>query len=300
MAVFAIVLTLASVVLAFAPPVKAYRPHFRNVGRSLRGEETVPAGTLLHARFIAEAARFLRENSPPVEEVEYSVLGPWGDGHILKYIGERPIVQDNFGDDVAPENFDRAEQYFSAKSESSALDIISPLSTRYVLVRSSGSGHSNGYAPDSLFRRLYQLKGSRGQPPGIKGQYSPAVAALGRHRLIYQSAPLHGDDPQPYVMLFEIVEGAELVGHADPGSVIRVELDIKPQTGRRFTYSGRVAADSEGEYRIRLPYPTEPFSSDVEPGDHYSVRVGDESGAVVVSESEVLEGSRIDGPIFHR
>jgi hypothetical protein len=101
-------------------------------------------------------------------------------------------------------------------------------------------------------------------------------------------------------MLFEIVEGAELVGHADPGAVVRIELGIKPQTGRRFTYSDRVVANSDGEYRIRLPYPNEPFSSDVESGDHYTVRIGKRSVAVVVSESEVSEGSQIDTPAFER
>jgi len=160
---------LVVVLLAFAPPVRSYRMHFENAGRILRGEEAVPVGTLLHNRFVADAARFLRDHSPEPEAAHYSVLGPWGDGHILKYVAERAIVQDNFGDDVAPENFDRAEQYFSARNELEALDIVSPMATRYVLVRSKGSGHSHGYAPDSQFSRLYQLRGSRGQPPGIVG-----------------------------------------------------------------------------------------------------------------------------------
>ena len=295
---WAATLVLAIALFAFAPALKSYRLHFENVGRSLRGEEIVPVGTLLQTRFIADAARFLRDNSPPPEEARYSVLGPWGDGHILKYVGERAIVQDNFGDDVAPENFERAEQYFAASSESVALDIVSPLATRYVLVRSTGSGHSHGYAPDSLFSRLYQLKGSRGQPLGREGRYTPAVASLTRHRLIYQSAPLHEGDPKPYCMLFEIVEGAVLVGHAEPGAVVRLSLVIKPRLGRRFRYSDKVLANPAGEYRIRLPYPTEPFSPDVQPGDHYTLRVGGQSVAVVVSESAVLDGSLVVAPAF--
>ena len=293
-------LAIGILTLAFLPPVQSYRLHLKNLGRGLRGEETIPVGTLLHTRFIADAARFLRDNSPPPEEAPYSVLGPWGDGHILKYLSERAIVQDNFGDDAAPENFDRAERYFSATSESAALEFVSPLATRYVLVRWTGSGHSHGYAPDSLFSRLYQLKGSRGQPPGLKGQYSPAADALGQHRLIYQSARLHEGDPKPYVMLFEIVEGAKLVGHAEPGAVVKVALVITPRTGKRFSYSDRVLANAAGEYTVRLPYPNEPFSSDVQSGDHYTLRVGKQSISVVVSESAVLNGSQIDGPAFGR
>jgi len=296
----AAVLALAIVLIAFAPPIRSYRLHLENLVLSLRGEPTIPVGRFLHNRFVADAARFLRDNSPPPGEARYSVLGPWGDGHILKYVAERAIVQDNFGDDVAPENFERAERYFDARDEATALEVVSPMATRYVLVRSTGSGHSDGYAPDSLFSRLYQLKGSRGQPLGIKGLYSPGVDSLRRHRLIFQSAPLHDGDPRPYCMLFEIVEGAELVGRAEPGSVVRLSLSIQPRTGRRFTYSDRVVADEAGEYRMRLPYPNERFSPDVQSGDEYTIRVGAKSATVVVSETAVANGSQIAGPVFGR
>jgi len=291
---------LVVVLLAFAPPVRSYRMHFENAGRILRGEEAVPVGTLLHNRFVADAARFLRDHSPEPEAAHYSVLGPWGDGHILKYVAERAIVQDNFGDDVAPENFDRAEQYFSARNELEALDIVSPMATRYVLVRSKGSGHSHGYAPDSQFSRLYQLRGSRGQPPGIKGRYSPAVGSLGRHRLIYQSTPLREGDVKPYCMLFEVVEGARLTGHADPGAVVQVSLGLRPRLGQGFTFSARAKANPAGAYTVRLPYPNEPFSPDVESADHYTVRVGKESATVVVSEAAVSEGLEVAGPTFRQ
>ena len=102
----------------------------------------------------------------------------------------------------------------------------------------------------------------------------------------------------PYVMLFEIVEGAKLVGHAEPGTVVKVALDITPQNGRRFSYSDRVLANADGEYTFRLPYPNEPFSSVVQSGDHYTLRVGKQSSSVVVSEEAVSTGSRIDAPAF--
>jgi len=258
------VLAMAILLLLFVPPIRAYGPHFANLSRSLRGEETIPTGSLLRTRFIADAARFLRDHSPPPEEARYSVLGPWGDGHILKTIAERAIVQDNFGDDVAPENFRRGEEYFASESESQALRIVSPVDTRYVLVRSTGSGHSSGYSADSLFSRLYHLKGSRGRPPRRRGGHAPMVSSLGRHRLIYQSAPLNENDPKPFVMLFEIVEGAELMGHADPGAVVKVSL----------------------------------VSPDIQSGDHYVVRVGEQSAEVVVSESAVSGGAQITAPTF--
>jgi asparagine N-glycosylation enzyme membrane subunit Stt3 len=292
----AAVLGLAVLVFLFAPPLKSYRLHFKNLSRSLRGEETVPVGNQLRARFVVDAARFLRDHSPPHEREGYSVLGPWGDGHILKYIGERAVVQDNFGDDVAPGNFKSAENYFAARSESDALEFVSPMRTRYVLVRSTGSGHSHGYAADSQFIRLYQLKGSRGYPPGRRAQGSSVVDSLRRHRLIYQSAPRHRDDPKPYCMLFEIVAGAELVGRADPGAVVTVSLVIQPRSGRKFTYSGQVLANAAGEYAMRLPYSNEPFGPDVRSDDHYTIRAGGRSVTLIVPESAVQDGTRVVAP----
>jgi asparagine N-glycosylation enzyme membrane subunit Stt3 len=253
-------------------------------------------GRQLHARFVADAARYLRDHSPPLQSARYSVLAPWGDGHILKYIGERAVVQDNFGDDVAPENFRRAEEYFSAGSESEALDIVSPLETRYVLVRSTGSGHSHGYARDSLFSRLYRHKGTSRKPTRRRGQPIPASASLRRHRLIYQSAPLEAGDAKPYCMLFEVVAGAELVGRAKPGAVVRVNLTIEPRLGRRFVYSAEVRADSEGGYALRLPYSNEQSSPDVRTGDRYTIRADEDSVTLVVPESAVLEGTRVQAP----
>lgn len=295
-ATWALLVLLALV--AFAVPLQSYRLHLENVARSLRGEEIIVVGALRHTRFIVDVAQFLRENSPPPEEARYSVLGPWGDGHILKYIGERAIVQDNFGDDVSPENFALAERYFSAKSESLGLEIVSPVSTRYVLVRSTGSGHSEGYARDSLFIRLYQSRGSRAKASVRLGALAEPFPALSRHRLVYQSASLRKGDSRPYCMLFEIVDGAELVGRADPGAIVRVSLDIFPRSGRGFIYTTSGVTDSAGRYSIRLPYPNEPFSPNVRSGASYRVRIGSESAEVVVSESAVLEGAEVAGPSF--
>ena len=122
------------------------------------------------------------------------------------------------------------------------------------------------------------------------------VDSLRRHRLIYQSAPRHRDDPNSYCMLFEIVVGAELVGRADPGAVVTVSLAIQPRSGRKFTYSDRVLANAAGEYAMRLPYSNEPFSPDVRAGEHYSIRAGGRSVTLVVPESAVHNGTRVVAP----
>jgi len=118
--------------------------------------------------------------------------------------------------------------------------------------------------------------------------------------LIYQSTPLREGDVKPYCMLFEVVEGARLTGHADPGAVVQVSLGLRPRLGQGFTFSARAKANPAGAYTVRLPYPNEPFSPDVESADHYTVRVGKESATVVVSEAAVSEGLEVAGPTFRQ
>ena len=90
------------------------------------------------------------------------MLAAWGDGHQLRYVAERPMVQDNFGDDVGERSFALAEAYFAEPSEAAALRIAEQLRARYVVVRGGGSGHSQGYSARSLFARLHKLRGAEG------------------------------------------------------------------------------------------------------------------------------------------
>lgn len=309
--ILAAVAAIIVLVIVFTPPLQSYRMHLENFERSLRGISTVPIGAQRQARLVADAARFLRDRSSRRESpggvADFSVLGPWGDGHILKAIGGLAVVQDNFGDDVAPENFARADEYFAARTEALALEILSPMKTRYVLVRSTGSGHAKkSYYYKSLFSRLYRLRGNRGTLPKIPEHDTKVKTPLVHHRLIYQSPRLRAKDPQPYLMIFEIVAGAELVGRATPHSTVNVKLDIAPQQGSRFLYNDSTKADANGVYRFRLPYSNESSnepsnetsSPNVRVGRQYVVRVGAQRAGAVLPESAILSGAVVEGPVF--
>ncbi|HIF95134.1 MAG: STT3 domain-containing protein [Myxococcales bacterium] len=291
---------VAVLVIIFLPSVQSYGLHFKNFGRALRGEPTIAMGAQHQARMIADAAQFLKEHSPgadaPFSKPEYSVLGPWGDGHILKTIAERAVVQDNFGDDVAPENFARAEDYFSAKNETRALKILAPAKTRYVLLRSTGAGHAQRYSYETLFGRLYRLRGNRQTQLEPGGEDFVIEDSLVRHRLIYQSPPLDEKNSRPFVMIFEIVPGAEIVGRGTPNSIITASLDISPKEGGRFSYSASAVTNEAGIYEIRLPYSNQALSPNVRVGSHYTMRAGRHQGFLVIPESAILSGSRLEGP----
>ena len=283
-------------ILAFVPALRFYADDVENLARALRGETTRPTDTLHDAAFLTEAARFLKEHSPPIEEEPYSVVGPWGAGHVIKYVAERPVLQDNFGDDVAPENFDLVEAYFSSNDETEALALVAPVRARYVMVRPVGSGHSPGYARDSLLARLYVGRGAGRSTRAQRGRKMPSLSPLARHRLIYQSRPGRPRARQPFVMLFEIVEGAEIVGRAEPGARVRASLRVSPEHGTAFDYRQTGIADRDGLYRLRVPYSNQKQSSNLRVATEYQLRSGEHTSRLVVSEEAVLYGLRVDGP----
>lgn len=257
-----------------------------------------------------EAARWLRDHSPPTESwlepgppPAYGVLAPWGAGHPLRYVARRPVVQDNFGDDVGEEAFAAAEAYFAAEREGDALAIAERLRVRYVLSGQTGSGHGPGYGPASMHARLRAEgaapagDGTAAPPPGDgAGTASGGFAgSLQRHRLVYESAPLLPRDGQPYWRLYEVVPGARLVGEAPPGAVVEAELPLRTRRGRRLRFVARARADAAGRYALTLPYPTG-AAGHVASGGRYALRVADARADVAVSEAQVARGETLRAP----
>ena len=287
-------LALAALALLLAP---AAAPHLRAVRSA--AATTSPHSVALHA-----AAAWLREHSPatagwldPEGSPEYGVLTAWGDGHVVRYVAQRPVVQDNFGDDVGRERFDQAEAYFRAASEAEALAIARDLRVRYVLARGSGSGHApEPYRAESMLVRLYRLRGAAG---GLRRGYdhtAPSfVPGLEQHRLVYESPDAPGEDGGRY-KLFEIVPGAAVRGRAAPGAVVEAQLPLDDEDGRRFEYRVLTRADAEGRYRIRVPYPSGEFPGRYRAAGPYRLQSEGRNAPLAVSEAQVREGALLEGP----
>jgi hypothetical protein len=209
-------------------------------------------------------------------------------------------AQDNFGDDVAKENFELAERYFTAMSEDEALKYLLEARVRYVELRSAGAGHGSDYELGSLFTRLFTLNGSLGQVRDKNTGERKQVSALHSHRLVYESAPLIRGKPnaKPYCRLFEVVRGATVVGRARAGSVVRVRLELEGRYSGRFDYNAASRADAEGRYALRLPYSNDGFRSEIQVADSYRLTVDEQVKRLVVSEVAVREGLEIRGPDF--
>jgi asparagine N-glycosylation enzyme membrane subunit Stt3 len=301
---------IAAALFALARPVAAFYAHpVANLGRAARGEPPVIRGWQRTQRGLVPLARWLALHSPPTSgwldpaaRPEYGVLAAWGDGHLLRWVARRPVVQDNFGDDVGARNFALAERYYAATSEQEALAILTDLQVRYVVVRGSGSGHGGGYAPESLFARLHWLKGSSGSlGAGSEGAVI-RVAALAHHRLLFdaEARDARAGESRPAYKLYEIVPGARVAGNAAPGALVTLRLPVHAGSAGRFVYANETTADMSGRYALTLPYANEGALTDVRPAARYELRSGETRATLAIDESAVREGRRLEGPDLAR
>lgn len=293
-------------ILALAMPVADFYVHpIGNLLRTARGEPAAIRGWQRTQRGLVPVARWLALHSPPTSgwldpgaQPEYGILAAWGDGHLLRWIARRPVVQDNFGDDVGVDNFARAERYFASTSESEALAILAGLRVRYVLVRGSGSGHGGGYAPESLFARLHRLKGTSGSLAAGPEGGTVRVAALAHHRLLLDAAArdARAGESRPAYKLYEVVAGARVSGRAAPGALVMLRLPVHAGSAGRFVYRSETRADADGRYSLALPYANEGAVSDLRPAPHYDLQSGNARATLAVDEAAVRDGLPIDGP----
>jgi asparagine N-glycosylation enzyme membrane subunit Stt3 len=254
---------------------------------------------------LLDAAVWLRDNTPPTDSPlspgarpEYGILAPWGFGHLLKYVAQRPTVVGNFGDDVGEGNLRRVTAYFASR-EPDAVRILDDLRARYVLVQTLGDVPDARLHGEAMRKRL-----SVDDSPG-----------LAHHRLLYESL-LDSERMQlgrSEFRIFERVAGALVEGRAPPGAVVTARLAYQSNRGRRGRFETRAVADAAGRYALRLPYSTRGAPPGVRTEPSYALTaasaagvaleaagVGEDAapGRLVVSEADVRSGALVAGPDF--
>lgn len=289
----------------FAPSLAAWRIPAGNAIRKLRGAPMIVPRNEISRRVLLDAAVWLRDNTPPTDSPlssgarpEYGILAPWGFGHLLKYVAQRPTVVGNFGDDVGEGNLRRVAAYFASR-EPDAVRILDELRARYVLVQTLGD------VPDARLRGEAMRK-------RLSVDDSPGLA---HHRLLYESL-LDSERMQlgrSEFRVFERVLGALVEGRAPPAAVVTARLAYQSNRGRRGRFETRAVADAAGRYALRLPYSTRGAPPGVHTEPSYGLTaaspagvaleagsVGEDvaPGRLVVSEAEVRSGARVAGPDF--
>jgi dolichyl-phosphooligosaccharide-protein glycotransferase len=295
--VLAAVVALAACI-ALAP---AFEFHWGRVSRAMRalaGGQVEPIPVVGHAR-VEDAARWLRAHTPatggymdqdPTVRPEYGVLAPWGNGHLVRYRAERPIVQDNFGVYGGRKNYELAHEYFDAKDEEQAYAIALELRARYVLATLRGSGHDSP-GPHSTGGRLWRRRGAASEPGPGEGD-SRRVPALARHRLVHSVGA-----GAERIEVFEVVPGAQVEGRAPAGADVAFQLRLQIRAGQFEDRLWHARADSEGRYALRLPYPTQASEGpSVRALGDYRVQCGTKTAELALSDAAVSEGHAVRGP----
>jgi dolichyl-diphosphooligosaccharide--protein glycosyltransferase len=295
-------------VWVYLPTLKAYQLHVENLWNLVAGDpdKTPQAISYVGMQRLAlrEAASWLRGNSPSPGpwldasvSPDYSVLAPWGLGHVIEYLARRPTVNNNFGDDVGKENFMLVTDYFSA-NESQGVDILEQLGVRYIITQPNVGFLTKPPPVDGLFTSLSGYDGSeftvfRGQ----QADYQGPVMALRHHRLIFESIhSLQEGKRQAYYKVFEYVKGAVIVGQAAPGTTVKLELEIKTNRNRLLTYASRALVSADGHYELRVPYSNYPVEGGIGPATSYRLSCRGEHATVSVSERAIRRGERVAGP----
>jgi dolichyl-diphosphooligosaccharide--protein glycosyltransferase len=286
-------LALAAVMTAvawvlLAPMIEAYRTPVVSLARFVRGEPPATPSTRLDTQLIVESAVWIRENTPTTSgfldaslRPEWGILSPSGIGHVLGYVARRPVVTNNFGDDIGRENYEAARRYLASRDEKEAEQIADDLGARYVVVSAPTVPGGRIPAHPAMQRRLAEYDG-RG---------------LGGLRLVFEGSPprLSKGRSTPY-KVFERVAGARVRGRGDPGATVSAELELRTHRARPLLYRVHTVVDTVGSYELRLPYANRDGSPSIETGESYQLESGGCEDSVAVEEHQVTGGEEVRGP----
>ncbi|MFU8767048.1 MAG: oligosaccharyl transferase, archaeosortase A system-associated [Candidatus Methanoperedens sp.] len=282
-----------------------------------------------------DAAEWLRTNTPetsyyndPVKVPEYGVMSWWDYGNWILYVGNRPVVANNFQTGI-----DIAAKYFTSANESAANTILDKHGTKYVIVNTdTGYGYKdavygkyssvlniagkntpdymysfeyptpfqtikqlllNDAYYDTLFARLLLLDGS-----SIVNPNNNMADALTHYRLLYESGGAgitNNDISIPSIKIFEYVPGAVIRGTTLPGSEVEISIPIVTNQNRTFWYINRGISDTDGSFEFIVPYSTSGVPGNTKSQEAwYSITVnGVFVGSLPVNEEQIMNHEMI-------
>jgi dolichyl-diphosphooligosaccharide--protein glycosyltransferase len=264
-----------------------------------------------------DSLAWLKENSKntsffdsPQEKPEYSVMCWWDYGNWVLYLGERPVLANNFQAGALD-----ASWFYLSESEERATSILDGWGCKYVFadysliygklaaladwasedVTSYMSGEYDG-SQYSIIPRERLFNTTLGKLYLLDG------AGMGHLRLIYESKTSIGESSVKSevklseVKLFEYVPGALIRVRSGPDQKVAALVNMTSNQGRPYIYVHE--AQAKGDYfEIRVPYSTENRY-----GCHatspYLIFSGNKTGLnttnIQVSEDDVINGKTID------
>jgi asparagine N-glycosylation enzyme membrane subunit Stt3 len=302
------ILALLLVLVLLLPSLASYAPYLPNQLRWWRGLELEPRRP--RKRLLIQVADWIRDNTEepsgyldPNARPTYGVLSTWDDGHLIEWVGRRPTVIDNFGDDLGEENLPLSQEYYGVE-EARASEILDQLGVRYAIFEHRATPERWDLGPQSMHSRLYFADGAANASSvqierfAVKRTPTP-VPAVRRHRLVFESAPKPRVVPQrPAFKVYEHVRGALLTGRSEPGSRVVARLEVTTNRGRRFEFVSATHANAAGHFMLRFPYSTLDSPPSVATAPRVELLSLGRRLSVAVSEADVREGRPVPVPSF--
>jgi hypothetical protein len=221
-----------------------------------------PPAAPARAAMIRPTLVTMRDNLPPAApdpwdyraEPSYGVLAPYDYGHFITLYAERPALASTFSQTDAHVEANRvASEILADTDEERAYRRARELKLAYVLAAPSELLGVAPPGPDALLSRLLRRD------------------SFGRFRPLFVSEERRADGGR-FATVYEVVEGAVLVGSASPTTAVVARL------ADGYERSG--AADPSGAFSIRVSRP-----------GTYVVAVGSASVGLEVTEEQVRSGS---------
>jgi dolichyl-diphosphooligosaccharide--protein glycosyltransferase len=279
--------------LATAPMLAGFAPYLPSYTADLEDRPVDLTALQRTVRVHHRVSDWLRQNTPSPGEwlateprPSYGILAPSNFGHALKYIARRPVVVDNFLDDVGGDGSAFLDAALG-ETEAGAIPMLEARGVRYILAPIDRQLLCRDLSRGGLFDAMASL----GRSPDGAGY----VTTPSRLRMLLEVAyrPPNQARAQPLFRVFELVPGALLVGRAEPATPISASLQLTLRQGHTITYLRTTYADTEGAWAIRVPYSTVDAPPSVRPAAHYVVACSGTAFTVPVSEADVRDGSEI-------
>jgi dolichyl-diphosphooligosaccharide--protein glycosyltransferase len=263
-----------------------------------------------------DSLRWLKTSTPetsyylePAKSPEYGVLSWWDYGNWIVYLSKRPVISNNFQTGIQD-----SALFFTTDSEQEAKAVMDKLRVKYVItdkLMASGKFGAIAELAGKNISDYFDIKTVTGQA-GLGTSVTAKEAFLntevyklheldgsnlGNLRLIHESTdPAKEESLKNDVKVFEYVPGARLAGTASPNQSVTANLELSSNTGRKFTYQNKTAADSNGLFEIIVPYSTEDTGNGIKANSAYSIIAGSNVTVtgIQVSENDVLEGRKVE------
>lgn len=275
-----------------------------------RAEQAASVDVRLHRTLTRlaelERARAAEEGRPG------AAMNPWPLGHKLLYVASTPVTTTPFGSYAGRAGFEDSTDFFLARDERVARDILARRGTRWVVVDNDlgtigaaivgrGEDPRTYYGREALldgriayaFRlplietayfRLTRLAGSEATVAtgGAEPQHVSAMRGL---RLVIDSA---SDDAIGFAKVYEVVPGARVRVQASPGATVVARYEFRSDAGRRRAYEQSARADADGVALLELPYSSE--RPDLGQTSAWRITADDASTELRVAEDDVRTG----------